>query len=175
MYLRSSPGKTKEAIAGLVKIFKSFNPEYPLEYQFMDDTFNEMYRSEQVMGKLAMIFTAFALFIALLGLLGLAIFAGQQRLKEISVRKVLGANLVQIVYLLSRDFIFLVLVAFVIAAPLAYLFIEDWLDKYAYKISPGIGVFVLAGGATLVITLCTVGFYSLKIAFINPVNNLRSE
>ncbi|MCB0628861.1 MAG: ABC transporter permease [Saprospiraceae bacterium] len=175
LFVRTKPGQTETAIAGLKNIYKRLNPEYPFEYQFLDDSYMATYRSEQTVGQLSYYFSFFALFIACLGLVGLAVYTGQQRLKEISIRKVLGASPTDLVILLSKEFLFLVLIAFVAATPLAYYFMADWLTKFAYHININAGVFLIAGSTALLIALLTVGFYSVKVALVNPIEAIKSE
>lgn len=175
LYMRTDPGLTEAAIAGLENVYERFNPEYPLEYQFLDENYLNAYKSEQTIGQLSFYFTAFALFIACLGLIGLAVYTGQQRLKEISIRKVMGASVSNLVLLLSKDFLVLILLAVVIATPLAFFFTQDWLSKFAYHTEMGIGIFLLAGAGALVIALLVVGFYAMKVAVINPIDAMRSE
>ena len=107
--------------------------------------------------------------------MGLSIFSVQRRLKEISIRKVLGAEMGNLVYLLSKDFIVLILVAFVIATPIAFWVMQDWLNNFSFSTDLGLGVFLFAAGITLLITLLTVGFYALKVAVINPIQSLQSD
>lgn len=175
MYMRTEPGQTDQAIAGLQTIYKKFNPEYPLEYQFLDENYLNAYRSEQTIGQLSFYFTLFALVIACLGLIGLAVFTGQQRLKEISIRKVMGASISNLVILLSRDFLLLIILSVIIATPLAIVFTKDWLGKFAYHTELGAGIFLLAGSGVVFIALLVVGFYAVKVAVINPVEAMRSE
>ena len=175
VFLRTEPGKAAEAIAAMEKIQSKINPDYPFEYHFLDVSYDEMYKSEQSISQLSLLFTLFALFIAGMGLLGLSIFSVQRRLKEISIRKVLGAEIGNLVYLLSKDFIVLILIAFVVAAPIAFLVMQDWLSNFSFSTHLGVGVFGFAAGITLLITLLTVGFYAIKVAVINPIQALQSE
>ncbi|HMB89364.1 MAG TPA: ABC transporter permease, partial [Rhodothermales bacterium] len=175
IYVRTEPGRTQEAIANLEKVYTSFNPGYPFDYQFLDDQFEETYQAEAIMGKLANYFAVLAVFIACLGLFGLAAFTAEQRTKEIGIRKVLGAPIASLVLLLSREFTVLVLLAFVITAPLAYFLMEDWLQGFAYHTSLGVGIFALAGVAALVIAWLTVSYQSIRTALANPVDALRTE
>ena len=175
LYMRTEPGRTQEAVAGLETIYERFNPQYPLEYHFLDDSYLSAYRSEQTIGQLSFYFTVFALFIACLGLIGLAVYTGQQRLKEISIRKILGASTGKLVLLLSKDFLLLILLAIVFATPLAFIFMEGWLEKFAYHATLGFDVFLIAGAGTLMIALSVVGFYAVKVAVINPIDAIRSE
>ena len=148
---------------------------WPFEYYFLDAAFDKLYRAEQRMATLLSVFTGLSLFIACLGLFGLAAFTAEQRTKEIGVRKVLGASLADIVVLLSKGFAALVLVAFVVAVPLAYFVLERWLQNFAYRINLGMGTFVLAGVLALGIALATVSYQSIKAALADPVRSLRHE
>ncbi|MCY7359295.1 MAG: ABC transporter permease, partial [Rudanella sp.] len=147
----------------------------PFNYSFLDDDFDRMYRSEQRVGTIALIFALLAILISCLGLFGLAAFMAEQRTKEIGVRKVLGASVVSIVTLLSKDFLKLVLIAIVIASPIAWWAMHRWLQDFAYKIDIEWWVFALAGLLAVGIALLTVSFQSIKAALMNPVKSLRSE
>ncbi len=175
IFIRVAGEQTEEALAALEQVHTRFNPNIPFSYEFLDDQFAKKYESEQAIGLLSFWFTTFALLIAAMGLLGLAIFAGHQRLKEVSVRKILGATTWQVTYLLSRDFLLLIFVALLIASPIAYVFTENWLGNFSYRINLGMDLFVLAGLATMLISLTIVGLYALRIAFVNPIQALRSE
>ncbi|WP_224998674.1 ABC transporter permease [Cesiribacter sp. SM1] len=155
--------------------WKELFPQMPYEYAFLDEEFNKQYAADEKMGQTFLVFTSIAIFIACLGLFGLATFIAQQRTKEIGVRKVLGASVSSIVALLSKDFVKLILVSFVIATPLSYLLISKWLENFAMRISIGWPTFAVAGITILLIALLTVSFQSLKAALANPVRNLRSE
>ncbi|PSR55349.1 hypothetical protein AHMF7605_18470 [Adhaeribacter arboris] len=173
--VRTEPGKTKEALASLEKATRKYNPGYPFEYHFLDEIFEEQYKSEMTIGKLINCFAGLAIFISCLGLFGLALFTAEQRTKEIGVRKVLGASVVNIVALLSKDFLKLVLLANVIAWPLAWWAMHQWLQNFAFRADLGLWIFALAGIATLFIALLTVSFQAVRSAIANPVNSLRSE
>ena len=175
IYVRTEAGHTPEAIANLEKVYKTFNPGYPFEYRFLDEQFEQTYQAEAVMGKLANYFAVLAVFIACLGLFGLAAFTAEQRTKEIGIRKVLGAPIATLVLLLSREFTVLVLVAFLITAPVSYFLMNGWLDKFAYHTSLGVGIFALAGVAALAIAWLTVSYQSIRTALANPVDALRTE
>ena len=175
MYIRTKPGATEEAIASLETIYKKINPGYPLNYTFLDQQFEKTYRSEQVMGKLANIFAVIALFISCLGLFGLTSFTVAQRTKELGVRKVLGASVAGIVVMLSRDFLKLVVAGFVIAVPITYYVMNQWLANFADRVDIGAGVYLLAGLSAIVIALLTVSWQSIRAAVANPVDCLRSE
>ena len=156
-------------------VWSSFAHGMPFNYRFLDESFNEMYRAEQRVGKIAVIFSALAIFIACLGLFGLATFIAEQRTKEIGVRKVLGASVSGIVQMLSRDFIKLVGIAFVIGAPLAWYLMNHWLQNFAYRINVSWWIFFSAGMGALLIALITVSFQAIKAGMANPVKSLRSE
>ncbi|MBS1935011.1 MAG: ABC transporter permease, partial [Bacteroidetes bacterium] len=167
--------KTKQAMSGLEKLGKELNPKFPFNYQFADENFNKMYRSEQVIDKLSTSFAILAIFISCLGLLGLAMFTAEQRTKEIGIRKVLGASVSGLFTLLSKEFLQLVFIAFVIAAPLAWWAVSKWLQDYTYRTDISWWVFAVAGIAALFIALLTVSFQAIKAAVANPVKSLRTE
>ena len=173
--VRTEAGKTKEALAGLEKVCKAINPKFPFTYQFSDQEFDKLYRSEQVVNKLANYFAFLAIFISCLGLFGLATFAAAQRSKEISVRKILGASVPNILALLSGNFLKPVVIAFLIACPVAWYVMNKWLEDFAYKINIGGWVFAAAGLITAGIALLTVSFQCVKAAITNPVKSLRTE
>jgi putative ABC transport system permease protein len=167
--------KTKPVLTSLEKLSKQINPRFPFTYRFSDEEFNRMYKSEQVINKLSTYFAILAIFISCLGLLGLAMFTAEQRTREIGIRKVLGASVSGLFTLLSKEFLQLVFIAFVIAAPLAWLAITKWLQDYTYRTEVNWWVFAVAGLAALLIALLTVSFQALKAAVANPVKSLRTE
>ena len=173
--VRISPGNMQETLGLLESQWKAYAPNEPFEYTFMDEDFDALFRSEQRLGKVFTIFTGLAIFIACLGLLGLAAFTAEQRTKEIGVRKVMGASVFSVVVLLSKDFTKLVIIAFVIAIPVSYFVMENWLEEFAYRISIGVGTFLLAGVLSIVIAWFTVSWQSVRAARVNPVKSLRSE
>ena len=175
IYLRTEPGRTKEALAGVEEIFRQFNPEYPFEYNFLDESFRQMYRSEMVIGKLATYFAAIALFIACLGLFGLAVYAAQRRVKEIGIRKVLGATAFQIVTMLNKDFVILVIIGFLITLPFAWYWMDQWLQNFAYRIEINGFTYLLAGLAAIALALLTISWQAISSALKNPVDSLRDE
>jgi len=150
-------------------------PGQPFSYSFLDEDFDKMYRADQRTGKLFITFAVLAIFIACLGLFGLVTYAAEQRIKEIGIRKVLGASVSEIVAMISKDFLGLVLIAFVIAFPLAWWMMNKWLQSFAYRINISWLVFVLAGVLTIFIALVTVSFQAIRAAMANPVRSLRSE
>ena len=157
-FVRTEPGKTAEALASFEKIAKKYNPNYPFVASFLDQDFEQMYRSEVTIGKLANYFAGIAIIISCLGLFGLALFTAEQRTKEIGIRKVLGASVTGIVAMLSKDFLKLVLIANIIAWPLGWYLMHNWLQNYAFRADMGWWIFVLAGGATLLIALLRLVF-----------------
>ena len=150
-------------------------PGQPFSYSFLDADFNKIYNAEQRTGKLFISFAIFAIFIACLGLFGLVTYAAEQRIKEIGIRKVLGASVQEIVAMISKDFVNLVLIAFLVSFPVAWWMMNKWLQGFAYRIDIGWWVFALAGLLTIAIALVTVSFQAIKAAVANPVKSLRSE
>jgi len=175
MYRLSAGIKTQDAITKLTSIFNKYNPAYPFTYAFADDSYAAKFNLEVLIGKLAGLFAAFAIFISCLGLFGLAAYTAEQRTKEIGIRKVLGASVPQVWLLLSKDFILLVLISCFIASPVALYFLNGWLQKYDYRISISPFVFIIAGIVSIVITIITISFQSIKAAIANPVKSLRTE
>ena len=164
----------QETLAQLETDWQSFT-EQPFDFFFLDDQYDALYRAEQRLGTLFAYFAGLALFVACLGLFGLASFTAEQRTKEIGVRKVLGATVPGVVLLLSKEFVLLVGIAFVIAAPVAYFLMDGWLAAFAYHIHPGLGTFAFAGFAALLIAVLSVGYQALRTALANPVRALRYE
>ena len=162
-------------IASIRKTYDAFFPGNLFDYYFLDEKFNEQYSSDRLFGKVFVIFAGFAIFIACLGLLGLSLFATTQRTKEIGVRKVLGASVPNIVMLLSKDFIKLIFIAFVIASPVAWYIMHNWLQDFAYRINISWWIFFGAGLLAVVIALATISFQAIKAAIANPVKSLRTE
>ncbi len=150
-------------------------PEQPFEYSFLDDDFDKLYRADQRVGKIIATFTILGIFIACLGLFGLASFSAEQRTKEIGVRKTLGASVPHVVVLLSKEFTKLVAIAFLVASPLAYFAMNEWLQSFVYRINIGAVSFILSGAIALVIAYLTVSYQSIKAAVANPVKALRYE
>lgn len=173
--IRTEAGKTKQALMGLEAISKTLNPQFTFEYQFADDAYQSLYKSEEVIDKLADYFSFLGIFISCLGLLGLAIFTAEQRRKEIGIRKVVGASVTGIMTMLSKDILRLVIISSVIAAPVAWFVMNKWLQNYAYRINISWWMFLLAGLAAIFIALFTVSVESIKAALANPVKSLRTE
>jgi putative ABC transport system permease protein len=162
-------------ISYISNIWKKYSPGYPIDYTFMDENFKRMYQSEDKFRALLIIFTGLAIFIGCLGLFGLAAYTAERRTKEIGIRKILGATINSIVMLLSGEFLKLILIALVIATPLAWYFMNGWLKDFAYRIEIGWAVFVLAGVLAVVIAMLTVSYQGIKAALVNPVKHLRVE
>ena len=166
-------------LPGLIKSieakWKVMAPGFPYSYRFLDESFNDMYRNEQRVGRIALIFSVIAILIACLGLFSLATFTAEQRTKEIGIRKVLGASVTSIVNLLSIDFLKWVLLAFIVATPIARYAMNRWLQDFAYRIDIGWEIFIIAGILTVLIAVLTVSFQAVKAAMANPVKSLRSE
>jgi len=162
-------------IAQVQSKWKALAPGMPFSYRFLNESFNEMYRAEQRVGTIAMIFSVLAIFIACLGLFGLATFIAEQRTKEIGIRKVLGASVSGIVQMLSKDFLKLVVISFLVASPLAWWLMHKWLQDFAYRIDINWWVFVVAGIAALFIAVLTVSVQAIRAALMNPVKSLRME
>jgi hypothetical protein len=168
-------GKTKQGLASLEAVCKEINPNYPFAFQFLDQEYDKLYRNEKVVTKLTNIFAALGIAISCLGLLGLVMFAAEQRTKEFGIRKVLGATVSNIVNLLSREFLALVFISFLIAAPLAGYFMHEWLQGFAYKIELSWWIFALAGASALLIALITISVQAFQSAVVNPVKSLKAE
>ncbi len=164
-----------EALPKVASVFKGYNPDSPFDYKFVDEEYGAKFAAEERVGNLASLFTGLAILISCLGLFGLASYVAEQRTKEIGVRKVLGASVASLWRLLSRDFVLLVVIALLIAAPLAWYFMDGWLEKYTYRTELSWWIFVAAGAGALAITLLTVSFQAVKVALMNPVESLRSE
>ncbi|WP_090384712.1 ABC transporter permease [Dyadobacter sp. SG02] len=175
MMIRIKAGQTSRALAHIEQITHSFNPNYPFTYHFLDESFEQMYRSELIVSTLIRYFGIMAIVISCLGLLGLAAFTAEQRTKEIGIRKVLGANVANVVTLLSRDFIKLVLLAIVLATPPAWYVMDRWLSDFVYHTELSWQIFLLAGLIATGIALLTVSFQSIKAALTDPVKSLKTE
>jgi len=175
LYKLSPHIKTQDAVAQLTTIFNKYDPAYPYDYSFADEQYASKFNLEQLIGKLAGLFATLAIFISCLGLFGLAAFIAEQRTKEIGIRKVLGASVQQVWFLLSKDFIVLVLISCIIAMSISFYFLQRWLTNYDYRISMGAGVFILSALLAIAITIITISFQAIKAAVANPVESLRTE
>ena len=167
--------KPQKALASIGTIFKKYNPAVPFEYQFVDKEFGKKFSTEELISKLTNIFAGLAIFICCLGLAGLASFTIEKRIREIGIRKVLGATVQQLLLLISKEFLKLVLIAFVIAVPLTWWFMHDWLLKYDYRINISIWMFGIVGLVILLLTLVVVSANTMAAAMRNPVKSLRTE
>ncbi|MBS1680493.1 MAG: ABC transporter permease [Bacteroidetes bacterium] len=174
--LKLNPDRSStESIDKIKSEFTKYDPSAPFEYQFVDEDYARKFDSEVRVGKLASFFAVLAIFISCLGIFGLASFVAEQRTKEIGVRKVLGASVVNLWGMLSRDFVVLVIVSLVVAVPIAFYLMNSWLNKYKYHTEIALWVFAAAGVGAMLITLLTVSYQSVKAALANPVKSLRSE
>lgn len=172
---RVAEGKVKDAVSIAEKEWDAVDSGQPFNYEFVDESFDALFRSEQRLGKVFTVFTMLAILVACLGLLGLASFTAEQKTKEIGIRKALGATVGNVMMLLSKDFTRLVIIAFVIAVPVSFYIMDNWLNNFAYHVEIGFGVFVFSGLISLVIAWLTVSYQSFMAARSNPVRSLRSE
>ncbi len=176
LFVKAKAGQVAACITDVKSVFREVVPEVPLHFTFVDDQIQSQYQSEIVTGKLANLFAIISIFVSCLGLLGLITFVAQQKTKEIGIRKVLGASLPSLVGLLSREFILLVLLAFMVASPISYLVLVQWLDRFANHVQINwLLLFGITGLGAMVITLITIGFQSVKSALANPMESLRTE
>ena len=166
---------TSQNLASTEKILKKYNPAYPFEYHFIDEEYAKKFSDQQLIGTLAGLFAGLTIFISCLGLFGLATYMAESRVKEVGVRKILGASVSNITALLSKDFVTLVVISIFIASPIAWYFMKQWLMSFDYRIQINWYVFVLAGLTSIIIALITVSFQAIKAAMANPVASLRSE
>jgi predicted permease len=176
MYVRAAAGsKVEDVLAKTESIMHRYNPAYPFTYKFVDEQVSEFFKREVLVGKLSRIFSALAIIISCLGLFGLAAYTAERRVKEIGIRKVLGASVKNVTHLLSKDFMVLVFISAIVAFPVAWWAMHSWLQGYAYRISIHWWVFVAAGAIAILIALVTVSFQAIKAALANPVKSLRNE
>jgi ABC-type antimicrobial peptide transport system permease subunit len=162
-------------LAGIEQVFKQYNPANPFEYKFVDEEYGRKFGAEERVGKLTGFFTILAILISCLGLFGLASFVAEQRTKEIGIRKVLGASVFSVWKLLSTQFVLLVVIALLIAIPLAYYSMHQWLQNYTYRSDLSWWIFGAAGFGAIVLTLLTVSFQAVKAALINPAKSLKTK
>jgi ABC-type antimicrobial peptide transport system permease subunit len=174
-YVRVSNSDIQNTIASIENVYKKFNPMYPFDYEFMDEQYAALYRSEQRIGDLAKYFSIFAILISCLGLFGLSAFTAEQRAKEIGVRKVLGASVQNLVLLLTKDFTKPVLFAIMIAIPVSWWMMDSWLSGFAYQSGLEWWIFAASGILAVVVAWLTVSWQSIKAAWANPVDSLKSE
>jgi len=173
--VKISGNNVEKTLANIKETKEAFSDKYPFTYAFFDDEFDKAYKTEQKTGKLAKFFTLITVIIACLGLYGLAAFTAEQRIKEVGIRKVLGAPVHHLIYMLSRDFTFPVLISFLISAPIAYYFMKKWLSGFAYHIQIGLFSFVATLIIMILVAWLTVSYRTYKVASSNPVNSLRNE
>lgn len=176
IHMRMNPGRdTAKNLATAEGIFNKYNPEYPFNYEFVDVAYAKKFNDQRTTGKLANIFTLLTIFISCLGLFGLASYVAENRIKEIGVRKVLGASVATITGLLSKDFLKLVFISILIAIPVSWYFMNNWLEEFAFRISIPWWVYLISGGLTLLIAFITVSFQAVRAARANPIKSLRTE
>jgi len=168
-------GTERQTIAQIQKTFLAYNKGIPFDYKFLDENYNALYASERRVGVLSGYFAGLAILISCLGLFGLAAFTAQRRQKEIGIRKVVGATVTNVVFMLSKDFLQLVLIAVFVAFPLAWWMTSQWLNSFAYRIPIGVDIFFMAGISTVLITLLTISYQAIRAAVANPVKSLRTE
>jgi putative ABC transport system permease protein len=162
-------------LAIMEQVFKKYNPQYPFNYNFVDEEYAAKFEDEKRIGTLAALFAGLTIFISCLGLFGLATYMAENRIKEIGVRKVLGASVTNITTLLSKDFLKLVIISFLIASPVAWWSMSKWLQSYTYRINIEWWVFAVAGITSVFIAVSTVSYQAIKAAIANPVKSLKSE
>ena len=171
----NSQASTSQALGDTEATFKKFNPDQPFEYEFLDAEYARKFGNEEKIGKLASAFAGLAIFISCLGIFGLAAFVAEQRTKEVGIRKVLGASMLNVWQLISKEFVWLVVFSCVIAAPLGYFLLKSWLNGFTYRTEISWWIFVLSFLGALTITLLTVSTQAIRAAMSNPVKSLRSE
>jgi ABC-type antimicrobial peptide transport system permease subunit len=168
-------GNTHDALRSIERVTKDINPAFPFRYNFLDEEFARQYRGEQSVSSLVNMFAGVSIFIACLGLLGLSSFSADQRAKEIGVRKVHGASVSSLVLLLSKQYAKLMIIAFIVATPLSYFYMQQWLGNFAYRIDMNIALFIVAGILTFVIGTLTVSYKSYLAALANPAKTLKES
>ena len=173
--IKIQPQQVKQTLAAVEKLWNKTYPDFTYEYQFLDDKIASLYKQESRLSQLYQLFAGIAIFISCLGLYGFVSFMALQRTREVGIRKVLGASVPSIIYLLSREFTVLIGVAFLIAAPLAYYFMHQWLQRFAYRIDIGAGIFMSTILISEIIAWLTVGYQAIKAAVANPVKSLRMD
>ena len=175
MYVKTTGKDMDKAVAAVAQTWKRYNAGFPYEYSFLDEDYNNLYQSENRIGIIFNYFSIISVLISCMGLLGLTAFTAQVKTKEIGIRKVLGANILNIVQLLAADFMRPVFVAIVIGIPPAWYVLYNWLQGYAYRVEMRWWFFALAAMAAISIALITIGFQSIKAAIMNPVKSIRAE
>ncbi|MBU1100257.1 MAG: ABC transporter permease [Bacteroidetes bacterium] len=173
--IRVAPGSSKDAVNYVEEKWRAMFPQQEFNFSFLDERIQSLYESEQSMGKIIMIFSLFSVFVGCLGLFGLASFTAEEKTKEIGIRKVLGSSVGEIIMMLSKQFVKWVLLANIIAWPLAYFTMDSWLQNFAYQTELSFGIFILAGFIAIIIALATVTYQAVKAALMNPVSSLKHE
>jgi len=173
--VRLAAGNVIRQINEIETIFKKFNPGRPFEYSFLNEDLDKLYRSEKRVGEIFTYFSVLSILVSSLGLFGLVMFVTEQRAKEVALRKIMGASTIHLIWLLSFEFIALVMVAFILATPAMYYASGVWLENFAYKVDPGVELFLLSGLICILIALITVGVKSYRVSRSNPIEPLRSE
>ncbi|HEY1872147.1 MAG TPA: FtsX-like permease family protein [Chitinophagaceae bacterium] len=174
-FIKTTPGNISKSISDVQSVWAKFIPDQPFNYNFLDDSFNTLYKTDIKTSKLIFIFSVIAIILSAMGLFGLAAFTTEQRAKEIGIRKVLGASVQQITTLLSKDFVKLVIIAILISSPVAWWAMNKWLQNFAYHINFGAWIFIVAGLLALITALVSVSVHAIKAAVANPVESLRTE
>jgi hypothetical protein len=176
VHIRLNKGiQPQKALKAMESIFIKYNPGFPFEYKFVDEEFGKKFMTEELISKITNIFAGLGIFICCIGLAGLASFTIEKRFREIGIRKVLGASVQGLLMMISKEFLRLVLIAFVIAVPLTWWFMNGWLEKYEYRVNISIWLFGIVGALILLLTLIVVGLNTLRAALANPVKSLRTE
>lgn len=173
--VKLSPGNLVEQVKAVESVYKKFNPDRPFEYSFLNDELDKLYRDEQRIGKIFKYFSILSLFISCLGLLGMVMFVTEQRAKEVALRKIMGASELHLIWLLSGEFVLLIIIAFVITTPAMYYGSSLWLNSFAYRVNPGVLLFLAAGLISLLIAWLTVGYKAYQGSRSNPIESLRNE
>ncbi|MCU0379242.1 MAG: FtsX-like permease family protein, partial [Bacteroidales bacterium] len=173
--IRLTPGKTEESIKAVEKVWNELIPEFPLHYTFIEQDYENLFRSEMRLTDLLKYFTILALIIASLGLYGLSAYSTESRSNEIGIRKVMGADSSSVIFTMAREFLVLVLISIIISLPVGWFIVKKLLEQFAYRIDPGLIVFILIGAGALIIALLTVSFQAFKASRINPVDSLKAE
>ena len=176
MLIKVNPNASAhEALEKIAAVSKTYSPSVPFSYRFADDEYAKKFATEERIGKLASAFAGLAIFISCLGLFGMASFMAEQRIKEIGVRKVLGATVFNLWSLLSKDFVVMVVISLIIATPVAYYFMQKWLLNFQYRADMSWWIFAVTAIGAIMITLLTVSYQSIKAALANPVKSLKTE
>jgi ABC-type antimicrobial peptide transport system permease subunit len=171
----SNQNSTARNLSEMEKVFKQYNPDYPFEYNFIDEQYSKKFEDEKTTATLTAFFAGLTIFISCLGLFGLASYMAENRIKEIGVRKVLGASVLNITMMLSNDFVKLIVISIMVASPIAWWSMNKWLGLYSYHINISVWIFIVAGLLSILIALMTISFQSIKAAVANPVKSLRNE